>query len=157
MTDHESSSLLQLQNSDKETHLGHLMLLFKRKISQSCNVLCLTSKAAVYIVFSSFVVGIIYYSGLGTVKAFLDTKPETYAISIPVNYSLPYATLALIMTFYPLSDLIADVCCGRFKTIVCSFCFLFASLFFILCFLGVASCDFQITRTTYRYLILYRY
>ena len=130
--DHESSGLLQ-KTSD-EAHHVRLILLLKRKISQSCSILCLPSKAAVYIVFSAFVVGIIYYSSLGAVKAFLDTKPETYTISISVNYCLPYASLALIM----MSGFIADVCCGRFKTIVYSFCFLFVSLFLILCFIGVA-------------------
>ena len=134
--DHESSGLLQ-KTSD-EAHHGRLILMLKRKISQSCSILCLPSKAAVYIVFSAFVVGIIYYSSLGAVKAFLDTKPETYTISISVNYCLPYASLALIMIFYPLSGFIVDVCCGRFKTIVYSFCFLFVSLFLILCFIGVA-------------------
>ena len=136
--DHESCSLLySLQKTSNEAHHGRLILLLKRKISQSCSILCLPSKAAVYIVFSAFVVGIIYYSALGAVKAILDAEPETYAISISVNYCLPYASLALIMIFYPLSGFIADVYCGRFKTIVCSFCFLFASLF-LLCFIGVA-------------------
>ena len=111
--DHESSGLLQ-KTSD-EAHHVRLILLLKRKICQSCSTQCLPSKAAVYIVFSAFVVGIIYYSGLGAAKAFLDTKPETHTISISVNYCLPYASLALIMIFYPLSGFIADVCCGRFK------------------------------------------
>ena len=133
--DHESNRLLP-QSSD-EVHHGCSIPSLKRKISQSCSILCLPSKAAVCIVFSAFVVGIIYYSSLGAVKAIIDAEPETYATSISVNYSLPYAFLALIMIFYPLSGFIADVCCGRFKTIVCSFCFLFASLF-LLCFITVA-------------------
>ena len=33
---------------------------------------------------------------------------------------LPYAILALVMMFYPLSGFIADVCCGRLKAVIIS-------------------------------------
>ena len=38
---------------------------------------------------------------------------------------LPYAILALVMMFYPLSGFIADICCGRLKAvIICLICIL---------------------------------
>ena len=39
---------------------------------------------------------------------------------ISTHEPLPYAILAFIMMFYPLSGFIADVCCGRLKTVVIS-------------------------------------
>ena len=37
-----------------------------------------------------------------------------------VNGSTPFIMVAVLMIFYPLSGFIADVCCGRFKTIILS-------------------------------------
>ena len=60
-----------------------------------------------------------------------------------MNYSLPYAILAFVMIFYPLSGFIADVCCKRFKTIVISLCCLLLFLF-MLCFIGVHGLVFRL-------------
>ena len=43
---------------------------------------------------------------------------------------LPNAGLAVVMMFYPLSGFIADVCCGRFKTVMVSLSFIFVSFLF---------------------------
>ena len=53
-------------------------------------------------------------------------------INISVYDSLPYAILALIMMFYPLSGFIADICCGQLKTIVVSLVILLSCLVFML-------------------------
>ena len=43
---------------------------------------------------------------------------------------IPYAILAVVMVFYPLSGFIADVWCGRFKTVMVSVSFIFISFLF---------------------------
>ena len=43
---------------------------------------------------------------------------------------LPNAGLAVVMMFYPLSGFIADVSCGRFKTVMVSLSFIFISFLF---------------------------
>ena len=85
---------------------------------------CLPSKAAILITFWAATVGAVYYAVLGTTVLFIDAKPQSSSISISVNDSLPYAILAFVTMFYPLSGFIADVCCGRLKTVVISLCFL---------------------------------
>ena len=59
----------------------------------------------------------------------LMDDPISYTNSLSVNYSLPYAILAFVMIFYPLSEFIADICCNRLKIIMICLCFL---LLFIL-------------------------
>ena len=50
--------------------------------------------------------------------------------------SITYATLAIIMTFYPLSGFIADVYCGRLRTVVISLGLLFCSVV-VLCLIDL--------------------
>ena len=45
------------------------------------------------------------------------TQPNT---TLSQYEPLPYAILAIVMIFYPLSGFIADVCCGRLKIVVIS-------------------------------------
>ena len=47
----------------------------------------------------------------------VSQRPNT---TLSVYEPLPYAILALVMMFYPLSGFIADVCCGRLKAVVIS-------------------------------------
>ena len=58
---------------------------------------------------------------------FIDSKSESTEVSLSTNYFLAYAILAIIAMVYPFSGLIADVYCGRLKTVQ-------ISLFFILTF-----------------------
>ena len=84
--------------------------------------LCLPSKAAVLILLLTSIVGVI--CSVGVVALGLlhvnSSNWNTHTSSISFFSSLPYAFFALMMMFYPLSGFIADICCGRFKTIVVS-------------------------------------
>ena len=103
--------------------------------SSSAQHVCLPSKAAIIILLWTAVVGIIiYYFYLESYAAFLLLQPHSHIFSI-LHDSLPYAILAFVMMFYPLSGFIADVCCGRLKTVVVSLVFLLIS--YILSLLGV--------------------
>ena len=103
------------------------------KSSSSAQHVCLPSKAAIIILLWTAVVGIIYYFSLESFAAFLLFQPHSHILSI-LHDSPPYAILAFVMMFYPLSGFIADVCCGRLKTVVASLVFLLIS--YVLLFLG---------------------
>ena len=102
--------------------------------SSSAQHVCLPSKAAIIILLWTAIVGIIYYIYLESYAAFLLLQPHSHIFLI-LHDSSPYAILAFVMMFYPLSGFIADVCCGRLKTVVVSLVFLLIS--YILSLLGV--------------------
>ena len=87
---------------------------------------CLPSKAAYLILLWTVAVGIVYYSLLGT--AILGSYTAEWA-SVAIYDSVMYALLAFIMMFYPLSGFVADVCCGRLKTVAISLTVLLIFLF----------------------------
>ena len=65
---------------------------------------------------------------------FVDIHPSFPDISISANDCLSYTILAFFSMFYPLSEFIADVCCGRLKIIVISICPLYLLLYhYIVC------------------------
>ena len=131
----ESTRLLPDVGSGDQNHCSRKGSSFMVKVIQCYRDLCIPSKAAVLIIISALVVGCLYYLVMGTTIALMD-NPASYTHSISVNYSLPYALLAFVMIFYPLSGFIADVCCERRKIIMISLCCLLLFLF-ILCFTGV--------------------
>ena len=88
---------------------------------------CLPSKAAYLILLWTVAVGLIYYSLLKSVVGGVHIN-ETGS-SVAIYESITYAVLAFIMMFYPLSGLIADVCCGRLKTAAISLTVFLISLF----------------------------
>ena len=89
-----------------------------------CKVLCLPSKAAILIIIWTATIGILYNFLL--VIAVAVTYSNTQAdINVLMFDSLTYAILAIIMIFYPLSGFIADVYCGRLRTVFISMCLLF--------------------------------
>ena len=93
--------------------------------------LCLPSKAAILILLWTAIVGALYniLMGFAAVEE-LDGSRINSRISI--YEPLPYTILAFIMMFYPLSGFIADVGCGRFKTVVISLIVLFLCLIILL-------------------------
>ena len=133
----ESARLLPHTGSRERNQCSQMVSgsSFKLKVTQCYTDLCIPSKAAILVIISALVVGILYYLVMGTAVALMD-NPASYTKSISVNFSLPYALLAFAMIFYPLSGLIADVCCERRKMIMFSLCFLLLFLF-MLCFTGV--------------------
>ena len=93
--------------------------------------LCLPSKAAILILLWTVIVGVMYYYLVGISAGYVTSYSDSNEPSSVHTYMyvpIPYAVLALVMMFYPLSGFIADVCCGRLKTVVVSLLFLLLSL-----------------------------
>ena len=125
----ESSHLLVDVNINSSDHL--------QPRNQPSIHFCLPSKAAILIVLWTFVFGLSFSTIIGAavtlIFAYDQVSPTT---SISEYDSLPYALLAIAMIFYPVSGFIADVCCGRLKTVVISLCSLLLSMLLI-CLLEV--------------------
>ena len=91
----------------------------KYRVSSCSKILCLPSKAATLILLWTAVVGAMYHVVTLLAGAGLFDNRISRAI-LPLYDPLPYAALAVVMMFYPLSGFIADVYCGRLKTITVS-------------------------------------
>ena len=132
----ESSCLLPRQPTNESLlsirHNLSSTTCLTESAARTCNQVCVPSKAATFIILSASVIGFLYYCILGATKLSLDAYPESLHLSISINYSVPYALLVLFTIFFPLSGFTADVCCGRYKTILCSF-FLIFMFFLLLC------------------------
>ena len=94
---------------------------------------CLPSKAAYLILLWTVAVGFIYYY-LVRSAVFGEHIKYKAGPSAVIYESITYAVLAFIMMFYPLSGLIADVCCGRLKTVAISL-----TVFLISLFVGIST------------------
>ena len=129
----ESTALVSAQTltSNKSSQRRHR--LYQR--------FCLPSKAAILMLFWTAVVGIIYYTVIAMIVAIVGFNSESSKHSISSGVILVYALLAFIAMTYPLSGLIADVCCGRLKAVG-------ISLFFLLAF-TVISCLLEIFDSVY--------
>ena len=106
--------------------------------------LCLSSKAAILIILWATVVGTAYTFIRDMVAISILGSRYAHNADIAIFDLIPYATLTLIMTFYPLSGFIADVCCGRFRTAMFSltlmlFCFMLLGIACILAFYATES------------------
>ena len=93
--------------------------------------LCLPSKAAILILLWTAIVGALYnmFMGFAAVEEIGGSRINSH---ISIYEPLPYAILAFVMMFYPLSGFIADVCCGRLKTVVISLIILLLCLTILL-------------------------
>ena len=98
--------------------------------------LCLPSKAAALILLWTANVGMMYHTVMTTVSAVVALFIQQPNSALSMCAPLPYALFAIVMMFYPLSGFIADVCCGRLKTVVVSLVLLLISNVFIL--LGIS-------------------
>ena len=154
MSTESSSLLLQLSNGNARHNDCKASSTSQDQKRRICNLVCIPSKAATFIILSSFVVGLVYYCALGATKAAIDTYPESLHLSISVNYAVPYALLVLFTISYPLSGFIADVCCGKYKTILCSFFLIFTSLLF-LCTVAVVLVASKLPSETFNELFHY--
>ena len=123
----ESNCLLARVNSPSPTDTRSVCI---RKCP-SLKHICLPSKAAVLILLWTAIVGTMYNTSITlsvtSILAFPQSQPGLSAYD-----PLPYAILAIVMMFYLLSGFIADVCCGRLKTVVARLTFLLISNVFVL-------------------------
>ena len=133
-------------SSEVNTLLKHLSRncshwLLKFKLSKH---LCLSSKAAILIILWATVVGAVYTLFKDIVAVAILGSRYAHIADIAILDLIPYVTLTFIMTFYPLSGFIADVCCGRFRTAVVSLtlmllCFMFLGIACILAFYAMET------------------
>ena len=111
----ESQPLLPQPSTDVQSH--------QKKMKMICcwpKHICLPSKAAILIILWTAVVGTAHTFITGGIAASTMTSKYAHTFDVGVIGSIPHVVLAVIMTFYPLSGFIADVCCGRFKTVIIS-------------------------------------
>ena len=87
--------------------------------------LCVPSKAAILIIIWTATFGMLYNILLTFAVAVTYSNSQA-GISISLFDSITYAILAIVMMFYPLSGFIADVYCGRLRTVFISLCLLFS-------------------------------
>ena len=109
--------------------------------------LCLPSKAAVLILVWSALVGAVYtlvidFSiAIGVYGKKFKLNGHKYHLNVFLNVFVPYACVALVLLVYPFSGLVADVCCGRYKTVIASMstilcsigCFAFTGILLMIC------------------------
>ena len=117
----------------------------RRKSCSLARDFCLPSKAACLILLWTVVVGIIYYILLDI--AIVRTYTAKGA-RVAIYESIIYALLAFIMMFYPLSGLVADVCCGRLKTVAISLTvfLILLSVWICICIISTSMQHFYISR-----------
>ena len=139
MSAESSSLLLQLPNGNNRRNDCKASSTFHDRRRQICNQVCVPTKAATFIISSTFAIGLIYYCVLGATKAVIDTYPESLHLNIiSVNYSMPYALLVLFTISYPLSGFTADIyLLWKVQNYLCSFFLVFMFfLFFMYCSRG---------------------
>ena len=106
--------------------------------------ICVSSKAAILIILWTAVVGTAYTSFKNLAALLINSSYYTGTVDVAVLALIPYVVLAIIMTFYPLSGFIADVCCGRFKTVMISLSLILLS-FVLLGAMGIAGTQIMLS------------
>ena len=130
----ESSHLLVNTASEEDSSP-----LQQKSVCISCppsKHLCLPSKAAILILLWTTIVGAMYHNFVGYSAMLVMGNPHPNTI-LSEYEPLPYAILAIVMMFYPLSGFIADVCCGRLKTVSISLISLLFCMILLLLALSV--------------------
>ena len=122
----ERSPLLSERFSSTSSNTHHQCYPLIRQL------FCLPSKVAVLILLWTAVIGIVYHAVIGCILLLFSVNSirEKNASTLA---SIPFAILALSMMFYPLSGFLADVCCGRFRTIMASLIIVTISIFLLFC------------------------
>ena len=110
----ESTRLLP-QTTNGNQHPKGQQIKSQRKC---CHHFCLPSKAAILMLFWTAVVGsIYYYVNIIMFAALTDWNSVLFSKSAPSIDFVIYGALAIVTMLYPVSGLIADVCCGRLRTV----------------------------------------
>ena len=126
-----------LRQSSTTSTLSSLFQKEKRDLVKNCcwpKYICLPSKSAILIILWSMLVGTVNTFIMGIVAGSLVNGSYIHVdIDIGLIGSIPPALLAVIMTLYPISGFIADVCCGRFKTVIVSVYLILFSLVSFCC------------------------
>ena len=90
---------------------------------------CVKSKAAVAILCWNFLIAIVigYPMQIIVLSLYNYINYHSSVMSLQEYVPLLYGLFALVYLFYPLAGCLADVKCGRYKTVVCSMWFITAS------------------------------
>ena len=90
-------------------------------------------------------VGMVYAFIIEGVAILINTTKYTNTVDVAVLDLIPHVAMATVMIFYPLSGFIADVCCGRFKTIMISVGFMLLSfiLLSVACFIAFQAVAYE--------------
>ena len=88
-----------------------------RSQRRCCHHFCLPSKAAILMLFWTAVVGSIYYYVIIMIAALIYWNSGFFSERTPTIDFVIYGALTIVTMFYPVSGLIADVCCGRLRTV----------------------------------------
>ena len=134
-----SSELKPLLNSRS----GSLPLTTTCSIPQC---LCIPSKAAILTICWTAVVGMVYAFIIDWVAVLITTSKYYHAAGdVAVLDLIQYVVMATVMIFYPLSGFMADVCCGRFKTIMISVGFMLLSFILpsVACFIAFQAVAYE--------------
>ena len=128
-----SSETNPLLESNKRSTSSRTLICCKPKH------ICLQSKAAVLVILWTAVLGLTYNLFRDGAAFLIGGSKYSHKVDIAVLDLIPYVSLVVIMTFYPLSGFIADVCCGRFKMIMTSVSLMLLSLTFfsITCIIAI--------------------
>ena len=107
----------------------------KKRLSQACispTHLCLPSKAAILILLWSAIVGAMNTLATDTTVAvgvaLQNVQVHGHNLdNILLNVLIPYLCTALVMLLYPVGGFVADIWCGRYKSVMISLCVLACS------------------------------
>ena len=118
--------------------------LLKHLSCLPCNI-CVNSKPALLILVWCVVVGAVYLSlltGLSAVGFALENNLRNHYNSslnlVVCSVIVAYAMLALVLLLYPLSGFLADIYCGRYRTVTFSLILLWAAMVSLCCTLIIA-------------------
>ena len=119
-----------------ESSSGTYISFRERLVRVNClpRGLCLPSKAAVLILIWTLIVSAIYKTAEeGTTYTVyrLKESEKTHFHFLAVNHSdifITYLIFVLLLLVYPLAGFVADVCCGRYRAVIISLCFLLCGL-----------------------------
>ena len=106
---------------------------------------CIKSKSVLLIlcweILVTLIYGYAYEFGLvfATDIHMLNEKLENYTSQL--SYMSFFGLFALLYLFYPLAGCLADIRCGRYKTVLCSLWFIILSGTFI-CIISIIICSF---------------
>ena len=125
--DHEILPLLSSRRTDNDTSHGRYCGMCCQ--SRHFMLVCLQHKALLLIlswtvIFGEFYALIQVLSG-GLIENYVPTsdRKKNFANAVASPMTILYAILAMIAMLYPISGFIADVCCGRFKTVMAGLTF----------------------------------
>ena len=89
---------------------------------------CQRYKAVLLILVWTMIVGELLMLQKALIGCFIDNYVPTginhFSNSVSSPLAFAYAILVVIAMFYPLGGFLADICCGRFKTVMIGLCFL---------------------------------